>query len=152
MRKLLLTVLALVMLSSSCLAANWEWINSDANLGAFYDTDSIRFDMSQKQKIINRDKFVVWVKFVYDESYARKRGLPKGTKYSISKIWFDVTQNRFCEEQLLFYDADNINIATDKGTWDNIVPGTAGEGILKRVHKYVRAHTEEIEQRTRGAH
>jgi hypothetical protein len=108
--------------------------------------------MSQKQKIINRDKFVVWVKFVYDESYARKRGLPKGTKYSISKIWFDVTQNRFCEEQLLFYDADNINIATDKGTWDNIVPGSAGEGILKRVHKYVRTHTEEIEQRTRCTH
>jgi len=151
MRKLLLTVVALVLMSASCFAANWEWIASDANLGEFYDTESIRFDMAREQKIVNRDKFVVWVKFVYDESFVRKRGLPRGTKYSLHKMWFDVTQNRVREEQMIFYNADNINIASEKGSWEDIIPGSAGEIIMTHVEKYVRAHEEEIEQRTRGA-
>jgi hypothetical protein len=151
MRKLLLTVFALVLMSASCFAANWEWIGSDENLGVFYDTDSVRFAMSRESQIVNRDRFWVWVKFVYDEGYAARRGFPRGVKYCMTKLWLDTKQFRVCEERKLFYDTSNSLVASRMGKWEDIIPGSAGEVIMKHIEKYVRAHEEEIEQRTRGA-
>jgi hypothetical protein len=152
MRKLLLTVLALVMLSSSCLAANWEWIASDEKIGMFYDKDSIVFDMS-KDKITNRDKCYVWVKIVYDKAFAQKR-FKDNTAASLEHWGFDLANNQMLEGERIYYDDSGLPIEKIKGAqkWVGVVPDTFAEAVKEKILRHVKVHTEEIEQRTRGAH
>lgn len=42
-KRIILVVACLMMvLSSSCLAANWVWVTSDSRMGFFFDSDSIK--------------------------------------------------------------------------------------------------------------
>lgn len=150
MRKLLLTVLALVMLSSSCLAANWEWICSTSDVGLFYDKNSIVFDIS-KTEITNRDKCYVWVKIVYDKAFAQKR-FKDNTAFSVEHWGFDIANNQMLEGERLYYDDSGHLIDKTKSTqkWTPIVPDTFAEAVKEKILQYVKVHTEEIEQRTRG--
>lgn len=152
MRKLLLTVLALVMLSSSCLAANWEWIHSNSEKGYFFDTDSIVFDTSPDKKNVNRDKFYVWVKIVFDPAYAKKKYQRDDIAYCIDMFGFDLADNKLCEKETIYYSNEKEVLLTFKDVtkWQNTIPESIGEHLMKHTGKYVRAHTEEIEQRTRG--
>jgi hypothetical protein len=151
MRKLLLTVFALVLMSASCFAANWEWIGSDEKIGVFYDKDSIVFDMS-KDKITNRDKCFVWVKLVYDKAFAQKR-FKDNTAASLEHWGFDLANNQMLEGERLYYDDSGQLIEKIKSTqkWADVIPDTYGEAVKEKVQQHVRAHEEEIEQRTRGA-
>lgn len=150
MRKLLLTVMALMMMSVSCFAASWEWVCSTPNVGIFYDKDSIVFDMS-KDKIINRDKCYVWTKLVYDKAFAQKR-FKDNTAASLEHWGFDFAKNQMLEGERLYYDDSGMEIDKVKSTqkWEAIVPSTFAEAIKEKIQQHVRAHEEEIEQRTRG--
>ena len=151
MRKLLLTLVMLLVMSTSCLGANWEWVYSDSNVGLFYDKDSIVF--SVQNKIVNRDKCVVWVKIAYDEAFAQKR-FKQAWAYSLERWEFDFANNRMREGERLHYYADGQMASRDKPTssWVDIAPDTFAELIKIRLEKYTRERTEETEQRTRNAH
>lgn len=150
MRKLIMVVLMLVAMTSTCMAASWEWICSTPNVGLFYDKDSIVFDMSNT-KITNRDKCYVWVKIVYDKAFAQKH-FKDNTAFSMEHWGFDLANNRMNEGEKLYYDDSGQLIDETKSTqkWEAVVPSTFAEAVKEKVKKHVRAHTEEIEQRTRG--
>jgi hypothetical protein len=154
MRKLLLTVLALVMLSSSCLAANWEWAGSDEKIGMFYDVNSITFSISPNKQIVSRDRVWLWVKYVFDESFAEQVIKNRNVKFQICKVGYDFSQNKTFESKIITYHKDGHVLKEEPGrrAWVDIYPESVSDCIKSAVEKYVRAHEEEIEQRTRGAH
>ena len=152
MRKLLLTVFMLLVMSTSCLAAaDWQWVESDANMGWFYDKNSITFMMNKN--IVNRDKVVVWTKIVYDGAYAQKNGMGN-ERYAIGKIYIDLAHNKLLIGKAYFYDNEGNVVSTSPAEkkWDDIIPGSHGDKIAKVVSDFIRTRTEEIEQRTRNAH
>ena len=151
MRKLLLTVFMLFVMSTSCLAAaDWQWICSDANMGFFFDKNTITF-VKQKQ-VVNRDKVYVWIKVIYDEAYARKLG-GADVRYTISKAYIDFASNKMGSDKVFLYNEDGRVITTLPPVKpEDIIPGSNGERIAKAVDDYIRTRTEEIEQRTRNAH
>lgn len=152
MRKLVLVVISLLLLSTSCFAAKWEWLGSNANMGVFVDVGSIKFDMSNTNQIINRDRVYVWVKYVYDEAYAQKNIVPPNTKYIIAHDGIDLAKNEMIFPKAVMYDKDGNSIGEDHPIyhWQPIIPDSLGAAIKDYVDQYVSKHTEEIEQRTRG--
>lgn len=153
MRKLLLTVVALVLMSASCFAANWEWIYSSAQKGFFFDKDSVTFDLSKDKKIVNRDKLYAWVKIVYDKEFSKQTFQRDDVEYCIDHFGFDLQNNEVCEKHVLFYDKNKNVLHEEKNvlSWQKAVPDSVGDRLLEYFAKYARAHEEEIEQRTRGA-
>ena len=152
MRKLLLTILALMMMSASCFAASWEWVGANPYMGLSYDKDSLVFEVSSKQNIVNRDMVKGWVKFVYDEAYAQKEMPRKDTKYVVCKFSADLVGNRILNDDYIVYNKDGkiLEQGKQKKGWEHVAPDTLGEFMFNSLKKHVRAHTEEIEQRTRG--
>ena len=150
MRRLVMVVLMLLAMSATCMAASWEWICSTSSIGLFYDKTSIVFDKSANQ-ITNRDKCYVWVKIVYDKSFAQKR-FKDSTSFSIEHWGFDLTNNQMSEGEKLYYDDNGQLLDRTASTqkWEAIVPDSFAEAVKVKVEKDARAHTEEIEQRTRG--
>lgn len=157
MRKTILTILALIVMSAQCFAADWVWVESNSNFGYFYDKDSITFALSKDKKIVNRDIIYVWVKFVCDEEYVRQAYERKElnyptTKVMIGKYGYDLVRNKQQMGTLTYYDKDGKVLwqshKTDK--WTDIIPDSVSENIKSHAAKYARSRTEEIEQRTRG--
>lgn len=151
MKKLLLTVFMLLVMSTSCLAANWEWVGSSPDLGIFYDKDSIVFE--KNKQIVNRDRCSVWVKIVYDKAYVQ-REYKQDWAFSVERWNFDLANNRIREGERLHYNDNGRVVNRDKPSskWNDIAPETLAELIRDRVSKYAHERTEEIEQRTRNAH
>lgn len=152
MRKILLVMVMLLLMTSSCFAAKWEWLGSNANMGVFIDISSIKFDMSKKNQIINRDRVYVWVKYVYDEAYAQKNIEPPNTKYIIGLNGIDFAKDEMLTSKGILYDKDGNSLGEDRPVyhWQPIIPDSLGAAIKNYVEKYVSKHIEEIEQRTRG--
>ena len=152
MRKLIMVVLMLVAMTSTCMAASWEWVGANPNMGLSYDKDSLVFQISSKQKIVNRDMVNGWVKFVYDEAYVQKEMPHKDTKYAICQFSADLVGNRIMNGEYIVYGKDGkvLEQGKQKYGWEQIAPDTLGESLFKSLKKYVSIHTEEIEQRTRG--
>ena len=152
MRKLILVVISLLLLTTSCFAANWQWLGSNANMGVFVDTSSIKFDMSKTNRIINRDRIYFWVKYEYDEAYAQKNIDPPNTKYIIAHDGLDFKANEMIYPKAIMYDKDGNSIGEDNPVlhWQPIVPGSLGDSLQKYLADYVSKHVEEIEQRTQG--
>ena len=152
MKRLIMMIMMMMAMATSCYAASWEWIGANANYGIFFDKDSIVFDMDKKTQIVNRDKIIVWEKLIYDDAYVQRKSNNKNIKYSIHKIMFDLANNRLYEEEVYIYDKNSDLIAREQGErkWESIVPSSIGENVKTHAEKYARAHTEEIEQRTRG--
>jgi hypothetical protein len=70
-KRIFLIVACLMMvLSSSCLATNWVWVTSDANMGYYFDADTI--------KVTKSNQIIVWEKVIYDEAYSRSIGNVNG--------------------------------------------------------------------------
>lgn len=150
MRKMLLTLVILLVMSTSCLAANWEWIGSDADTGLFFDTSTITFE--KHKQTINRDKVYVWVRIVYDKEYARKQG-NENVSYVVSKSCIDFANNKISSGKSYLYSENGRLIdTTPPMKAEDIIPNSKGEIIAEAVDKYIRNRTEEIEQRTRNAH
>lgn len=151
MKKLLLTVFMLLVMSTSCLAAaDWQWACSNANLGMYFDKSTITF-VKQKQ-IVNRDKVYVWVKTVFDEAYAQKTG-QENVGYTMTKVYLDFANKKIGTSKHYVYNKNGEIIETLPAEKpEDIIPSTIGEDLANAVDSYVRTRTEEIEQRTRNAH
>jgi hypothetical protein len=152
MRKTILTILALIVMSAQCVAADWVWLHSDENEGFFFDKGSIVFDISKDRKIVNRDRFYVWVKTAYDAAFAKKEFGRDDVAYSVDRFGFDAKTNSVCEKHILYYNHNKQVIYQQKDIlrWQTIVPETLGESLFRHISKFVREHEAEIEQRTRG--
>ena len=135
MKKLLLTVFMLLVMSTSCL---------------FFDKNSITF-VKQKQ-VVDRDKVYVWVKTVFDEAYAQKTGQGH-IGYTMTKAYLDFANKKIGTSKHYIYNKEGVIIETLPAEKpEDIIPGSIGEDLANAVDKYVRTRTEEIEQRTRNAH
>ena len=152
MKKVFLILITLLLLSSSCFAAYWKWLGSNPNIGLFVDTSSIEFELSKDRKITNRDRVYVWVKYVYDDSYAQKKHYPTGTKYAVSLEGFDLLRNKSIIQKSALYNNDGDNIANypPSQRWEPIIPDTIASLVKDYLANYVPKHVEEIEQRTKG--
>ena len=113
MRKLILTILTLFLLTAQCFATNWKWIDSNAEQGLFFDTDSVKFLISSKTKTINHNEVVLWVKYVYDSAYAQRAFKRDDVQYSLERIAFNFQYNKVNEIEILpctelIYNKDHV--------------------------------------------
>ena len=152
MRKLVMVLLMLVAMTTTCMAASWEWVGSDEKIGMFYDTSSITFSISPNKQIVSRDRVWVWVKYVFDESFAEQVLKNRNIKFQICKVGYDFSQNKTFDSKVISYHKDGHVLKEEPGkrSWVDIYPESVADCIKNAVEKYARAHTEEIEQRTRG--
>lgn len=156
MRKLLLTVVVLFLLSAQCLAANWERVCSTAGNVLFCDKDSVVFDVQESmvnsgEYTVNKNKCYVWLKTIYDKAYV-KRIFKDNTAYSLEYLGLDLVNNRINTGEVIWYNQDGGVVTSSKGLkeWSPIAPDSVGEAIKKYVENYINSHTKEIEQRPRG--
>lgn len=149
MRKLFLVVITLLLLSTSCFAADWEWLYSDAEEGFFFDKSSVVFRMNGQ--IVDRDRIQVWIKTVLDESYATEKYSPVPS-YFIIRYEFDLANHKMRYVAGTAYNKKDEKIGNTKSDakWKTIDKDSPGDFMLQKFLQYVPVHTEEIEQRTRG--
>lgn len=147
MRKTILTILALIVMSAQCVAADWVWVHSTPNIGIFYDKDSITFE--KKNDSVNRHRCSVWVKVVYDKAFVQKR-YKANWAFSQERWHFDFDKNIMREGEKLYYDDDGQMVERNKGfaKWDNIAPDTFAELLCNRLKKYI----DESEHRSQKNH
>lgn len=146
----LLTILML-MFSDICLAADWQWTRSNANVGFFFDRETILYDMTNGQ--INKDKIYVWVRVICDDTYAQNKARSKNhppIKATTSKYLYNNKRNTI--QRLKSYDyAKNgtLLFCSERPTPSfELVPNTLLDDTMHALKQYVQAHDEEITERT----
>jgi hypothetical protein len=135
-RIVLIVTCLMMLLSSSCFATNWVWVTSDANMGIFFDADSIR--------VTNSNQIIVWEKVIYDEAYSRSIGVINGNVVRSLKMRagyhrpsMTVTQYAryvYGKDGKLLASVNNIREKSE------IVPESGGEQTLLALEKYVAEH------------
>lgn len=145
----LLISLFLLAFSSTAAAANWQWVNSDENIGAFFDTESVRFSHVDKGGV---DKNIIyfWSRYVRDDAYSQKYPCNgKLIKFMIQYQKLNINEGTLTTLEAIGYDADGIIIdKTNAATTMHVIPGTFGDLVCSAVKEYARIHAEEITDRS----
>jgi hypothetical protein len=136
-KRIFLIVACLMMvLSSSCMATNWVWVTSDANMGYYFDADTI--------KVTKSNQIIVWEKVIYDEAYSRSIGDVNGAivhelKMRVGYHRASMTATQYSR---YIYDKNGKLLASAKRLREQsqIVPDTNGENFLIALEKYVAEH------------
>lgn len=141
----LLISLLLLAFSSTAAAANWQWVNSNENIGVFFDTESVRFSRIDKGGV---DKNIIyfWSRYVCDDAYAQKHPYNgKFIKYRLQYQKLDISEETIATLEVISYDAnEEIITKTSNVATDHVVPGTFFDTVCGAVKEYARIHTEEI--------
>ena len=136
-KRIILVVACLMMvLSSSCLAANWVWVTSDSRMGFFFDADTI--------KVTESNQIIVWEKVIYDEAYSRSLGDINGAIVHKLKMRIGYHRASMTTTQYSRYAYDkngNLLASVERlREQSQIIPDTYGEDFLIALEKYVAEH------------
>lgn len=141
-RVIVLLAMLLLALSAQCFAANWVWVCSDARMGFFFDSDSIKVFETEGKPATRRIMF--WEKIVYDDAFAEKQGRIKGQ--IVSEIKQKVGCSRPNMGQVTYarylYAKDGTVLDGKPNIHESepLVPGTYGDVVMAAVEKYVTEH------------
>jgi hypothetical protein len=142
-KRIILVVACLMMvLSSSCLAANWVWVHSNDKIGYYFDADSIKvFETAGKPET---RRIMVWTKLVFDEAFAQEKCIINGIvmREQKSKVTFFRPTMTYTEQAVYCYDKKGTVISSTPNVNRkyNIVPDSSGDKLSLAVEKYAIEH------------
>lgn len=146
---ILFASLFMLLFSSTASAANWQWVNSNENIGVFFDTESVKFSRIAKGGV---DKNIIyfWSRYVRDDAYAQK--YPYNGKLIKSMVLYhklNISESTLTTLKVVAYDADGVVIdTTNKIVTEPVIPGTFSDLVCNAVKEYARIHAEEIADRS----
>jgi len=145
----LLISLILLAFSSTADAANWQWVNSNENIGVFFDTESVRFSRIDKG-CVDKNIIYFWSRYVCDDAYAQKHPYNgKFIKYRLQYQKLDISEETIATLEVISYDAtEEIIDKTNAVATDHVVPGTFFDTVCSAVKEYAHIHAEEITERS----
>lgn len=146
----LLTILMLA-LSSTCLAADWQWINSNADAGFSFDKETMHYSMTNGQ--IDKDKIYVWLRVVLDDAYAQKKNVGKNHppfKILTGKYLYNSQRNTIQRLKIYGYTKNgSLLIRNEKPKYPiEIVPASLFDDTAHALKQYAKKHDKEITDRT----
>jgi len=151
LKKQIIFLISLLLLafSSTAAAANWQWVDSNENIGVFFDTESLRFSRITKGGV---DKNIIyfWSRYVCDDAYAQKHPYNgKFIKYRLQYQKLNISEETIATLEVISYDAnEEIITKTSNVATDRVVPGTFFDTVCSAVKEYARIHAEEITDRS----
>jgi len=151
----LLPLFFITSLSASLVhAATWEWIDSDAETGYFFDSESIKYELNHdylnRASSVDTNRITYWKKVVYT---------PEGAEKLVNLLkdenFYDVRSSKSLETislsdktitcyTVVFYDARNEVIYSEDGAAfvHTIVPESWDELVLNTIRSYASAHKD----------
>lgn len=146
---ILFASLFMLLFSSTASAANWQWVNSNENLGIFFDTDSVKFSPIAKGGV-DKNTIYVWSRYVYDDAYALEHpcnGKPPKSLVQYRKL--NIKEDTITILQGIWYDSDgNVLSAANNAETSRVIPESCGDVMYKAIKEYARIHAEEITERS----
>lgn len=144
MKKRIILVVAclMMMLNSSCLAANWVWVTSDSRMGFFFDSDSIKVYETEGKPETRRITF--WSKVIYDDAFAEKQGVLNGQTVHMIKERATFSPPKMMQTTHARYiyskDGNLLDSKPHLNINEPIIPDTFGDKILQALEKYIAEH------------
>jgi hypothetical protein len=142
-KRIILIVACLMMvLSSSCLAANWVWAHSNDKISYFFDSDSIKMFETEGKPETRR--IMVWTKLIFDEAFAQEKCVINGEVMheQKSKVTFSRPSMTYTEQAVYCYDKKGTVISSSPNVnrkYD-IIPDSSGDKLSLAVEKYAIEH------------
>lgn len=152
-----LLIATFVVLSSSIsYAANWQWVNSNDEVGYFFDTETIRYELKFNDAVDTK-KITFWEKLVFTQAAVEKmtenmndQSL-KTLSYILSSKTFNLIERSYTTHETIFYDYNgDIMWRSKKEKTDHITPDSFGEDVFIAVSDYARRHHDELIDHTHG--
>ncbi|SFT37462.1 hypothetical protein SAMN02910356_00317 [Selenomonas sp. GACV-9] len=146
----LLTILMLT-LSGTCLAADWQWTKSNADVGFFFDKETVRYGMTNGQ--IDKDKIYVWLRAVLDDAYAQKKNRSTNhppIKTTTSKYLYNTHYNTIQRLKIFGYAKSGSILFRNEQQKPpfELIPDTLMDDTMHAVKQYAHNHDKEITERT----
>lgn len=146
---ILFASLFMLLFSSTASAANWQWVDSNENIGVFFDTESVRFSRIDKGGI---DKNIIyfWSRYVRDDAYSQKHPYNgKLIKFMVQYQKLNISEGTLTTLEVIGYDADGVMIDKINAiATEHVIPGTFGDLVCSAVKEYACIHSEEITERS----
>jgi hypothetical protein len=142
-KRIILVVACLMMLlSGSCLAANWVWVTSDSRMGFFFDSDSIKVYETEGKPETRRITF--WEQIVYDDAFAEKQGVINGQTVKAIRQRVNCSRPNMAQVTYsrYFYAKDGTVLASKPNMQEKepLIPDTFGDKVSLAVEKYAIEH------------
>jgi hypothetical protein len=133
MRKIILTTMFLMLLSSAGYGADWKLIGTSWETDYYYDPQSIQ--------LLSKDIVRVWMKKIYAEKSVQEyiKGIGpefKELSYDHSLIEFNCSEKKNRLLTFTYYNRDGGVISTftsDSSSWNFIVPNSILEALFNIV-------------------
>lgn len=153
-RIILLVICVLLIFPQVSFAAHWQWVNSNDEIGFFFDTDSIHYGSHSNitgYSTLNKNLIVFWEKTVYSPEGAA--GLAQrfnDDRYANVEYCIKKTGVLRKEKQMATYSATYYANDVPLETFDDfnsyeILPDTMGEDIYNAVIDYCINHNAMVE-------
>lgn len=123
-----LLVLCLLLVSmSTTFAASWKYITASSISEHYFDTETARYIT------INDETYIVaWRLGVY------KNVQPDGAKTFKDKWFLKLDKKSFAFVEHYVYDINGMTLSyTQRGSWQDCIPGSIGESIYDTIKGYV---------------
>lgn len=152
-----LFVAAFVALSTSVgYAANWQWVNSNDEIGYFFDTETIRYEL-KTNGAVDAKKITFWEKQVFTQTAVEKMTTNmndqslKTLSYVLCSKTFNLIERSYTTHEMIFYDHDGyIMWRSKKEGTEHITPDSLGEEVFIAVSDYAHRHYDELIEHTHG--
>ena len=140
MKRLLAVVLFVTLLISFAgvaSAADWQFITSDDEASAFFDTQSFTGDKNSKT-------YTVWIKWQPSEDYIKEfaKRYKKDISYVLIKNQYDSINKKMRFLNFTFYDVNSEIAAsnTEQTPWEDIIPKSHGGKVFNATYAYYKEH------------
>lgn len=151
----------LVLSSGVVSATTWRWVDSDSNVGWFYDTDSIAFGMKTdiwgRNIGIDTSRIVFWAKIVFTPEGAMQVASTErnpslhNLDHVIALRTLSLPDKTYIIHNDTYYTANGAIIASnDYPRKEIIIPDSWGELLYKDIIAYATVNKDQLTMHTWG--